>query len=528
VVILSSKKILYHENAREKLQAGADKLANAVKVTLGPLGRNVLLQRSYGNSILTKDGVTVAKEIELPDPFENLGAQFLREVASKTNDVSGDGTTTATVLAQAMLTEGMKFVIAGADPMQVKAGIEKAVKLVVGEIERLAIAVSGPADILKVASVAANNDQEIGQLVAQAYELQGEEGVITLDNSQTGVTEIEHVEGMRLDKGYLSPHFFTEASTMEAILENPYLLVSELKISSVADLLPLLELVAQDRRSLLIIAPEVQGDALALLVVNKLNGVCPCAAIKAPGFGEQQAEILKDIAALTGARLLSDKLGDKLSLATLEVLGAASRVQVDAQNCTIVGGKGTPADLEARVKHLQEAIAACETDYDREKLQQRLGRLTSGVTVIKVGAPTETELKEKRYRIEDALEATKAARAEGIIPGGGSTYIHLLPKLRALVLEGDAALGVRVVARALEQPLRAIADNAGAEGGVVVEKVKELAWGMGYDALKDEFVDMVMAGIIDPAKVARIALQNAASIASLVLRTEGRMSECED
>lgn len=523
---MSVKKIIYHEEAREKLEAGANKLADAVKVTLGPRGRTVILQRPYGSSVLTKDGVTVAKDVDLEDPFENLGAQFLREVASKTNDVSGDGTTTATVLAQAMLREGMKFITSGADPMRVKAGMEAAVELVVQEIARLAIPVSGREAILQVAAIAANNDEEIGKLVAEANLLIGDEGVITLEDSQTGHSELEHVEGMQLDKGYLSPYFSTDPATLEAVLEDPYILVCDLRIAAAADLLPLMEKVMQSGRSLLVIAQEVQGDALALMVVNKLKGVCSCVAIKAPGFGGQQSDILQDIAALTGAQLISEAMGDKLSEVPLDSLGQCGRVQVGAEHCTLVGGKGSSSALEARVNSLKEAISQCDSDYEREKYQQRLGRLTAGVTLIKVGAPTDTELKEKRYRIEDALAATRAARAEGIVPGGGSAYIHILPRLRELVLPGDEGLGVTIVARALEQPLRTIADNAGAEGAVVVAQLKERAWGTGFDALNLEFVDMVQAGIIDPAKVARTALQNAASIASMVLTTE--ILICED
>lgn len=517
---MSSKKILYHEEAREKLEAGANKLANAVRVTLGPRGRTVLLQRSFGAPVLTKDGVTVAKEIELPDPFENLGAQFVREVASKTNEVAGDGTTTATVLAQAMLREGLKLVASGADPMQIKSGIEAACEAVVLEIARRALPVSGHEAILQVATVAANQDREVGQLVAEAHALKGAEGVISLEDSQTGHSHLEHVEGMQLDRGYLSPYFFTDSATMEAVLENPYILLSDIRISKAEDLVPIFELVTQERRSFLVIAPEVQGDALALLVINKLNGVGPCVAVKAPGFGEQQAEILKDIAALTGAQVISESLGHRLTGIRLEDLGQASRVRVGPQHCTLVGGQGGPALLEARVKHLREAVARCDSDYEKEKLEQRLGRLTAGVTILRVGAPTETELKEKRFRVEDALAATRAAQAEGIVPGGGSTYVHLREVLLPLGLTGDAALGVQIVARALEQPLRSIADNAGATGAVVVEHVKELPWGMGFDALTLEYVDMIGAGIIDPAKVVRNALQNAASIAAMVLTTE--------
>lgn len=517
---MSVKKIVYHEAARQKLQAGACKLANAVKVTLGPRGRTVILQRAFGAPILTKDGVTVAKEIELADRFENLGAQFVREVAAKTQEVSGDGTTTATVLAQAMLSEGMKFVSAGAEPLQLKAGMDAAVELVVAEIARLAVPVEGRAAILQVATIAANNDAEIGETIAQANQLTGEDGVITVEDSQTGVTTLEHLEGMQLDKGYLSPYFVTDAATQEAILDEPYVLVCDLTIRSIADLVPLLAKTAEAGRALVVICQDLQGEALALMVVNKLNGTCRCAALRAPGFGQQQQDSLADIAALTGAEVVSDKLGDRLADVALARLGQATRVQLGAQHSIIVGGRGSAEALAHRVKHLQEAVSQGVDQYETEKLRQRLAKLTAGVTVIKVGAPTETELKERKYRIQDALAATRAAQAEGIIPGGGSAYVHILSRLMQLRPGGDAELGVRIVARALEQPLRSIAENAGAIGGVVAEKVKELEWGMGFDALTLEYVDMFKAGIIDPAKVARSALQNAASIASMVLTTE--------
>jgi len=522
---MSAKQILYHEDARKKLEAGANKLANAVKVTLGPRGRNVLLDKKFGSPTITKDGVTVAKEIEVEDPFENLGAQLLREVASKTNDVSGDGTTTATVLAQAMLQEGMKHVTAGANPMFLKKGIDAAVEMVVAEIAKKAIKVEDRAAISQVAAVSANNDTQIGELLADAMERVGKDGVITVEESKTMATELEHVEGMQFDKGYISPYFVTDSEKMEGVFDEPFILISEKKISSVQDLLPLLEKVVQTQRPLVIIAEDLEGEALATLVVNKLRGTFKAAAVKAPGFGDRRKEMLKDIAILTGGEVVSDELGHKLEKVTLDQLGRAGKVHITKENTTIVEGKGNDANIKGRIDEIKAAIEKTDSDYDREKLQERLAKMVGGVAVIKVGAATETELKEKKHRIEDALSATRAAVEEGIVPGGGSTFIHLLPKLKDLKLEGDAQLGVQIVRRALEQPLRIIANNAGEEGSVVVEKVKAEKWGKGYNALTGEYVEMIKAGIVDPAKVARTALQNAASIASMVLTTETLVAE---
>jgi chaperonin GroEL len=522
---MSAKQILYSEEARRKLEAGANKLANAVKVTLGPRGRNVLLDKKFGSPTITKDGVTVAKEIEVEDPFENLGAQLIREVASKTNDVSGDGTTTATVLAQAMLHEGMKHVTAGANPMFMKRGIDKAVEAIIAEVRGKAIAVATKDKIAQVGCIAANGDKVVGDLLADAMELVGKDGVITVEESKTLHTELEHTEGMQFDKGYISPYFVTDSEKMEAHLDEPFILITEKKISAVADLLPLLEKVIQQQRPLMIIAEDLEGEALATLVVNKLRGTFKCAAVKAPGFGDRRKEMLKDLAVLTGGTVISDELGHKMDKIGIDMLGRASKVHVSKENTTIVEGKGQEADIKARIEQIKGAIDHTDSDYDREKLQERLAKMVGGVAVIKVGAATETELKEKKHRIEDALSATRAAVEEGIVPGGGSTFIHLLPVLDALKLTGDEGLGVQVVRKALEQPLKVIAFNAGDEGSVVVEKVKALTWGHGYNAVNGEYVDMIAAGIVDPAKVTRNALINAASIASMVLTTETLIAE---
>ncbi len=522
---MSAKQILYSEEARRKLEAGANKLANAVKVTLGPRGRNVLLDKKFGSPTITKDGVTVAKEIEVEDPFENLGAQLIREVASKTNDVSGDGTTTATVLAQAMLHEGMKHVTAGANPMFMKRGIDKAVEAIITEVRTKAIPVATKDKIAQVGCIAANGDKVIGDLLAEAMELVGKDGVITVEESKTLHTELEHTEGMQFDKGYISPYFVTDSEKMEAHLDEPFILITEKKISAVADLLPLLEKVIQQQRPLMIIAEDLEGEALATLVVNKLRGTFKCTAVKAPGFGDRRKEMLKDLAVLTGGTVISDELGHKMDKIGIDMLGRASKVHVSKDNTTIVEGKGLEADIKARIEQIKGAIEHTDSDYDREKLQERLAKMVGGVAVIKVGAATETELKEKKHRIEDALSATRAAVEEGIVPGGGSAFIHLLPVLDALKLTGDEALGVQVVRKALEQPLKVIAFNSGDEGSVVVEKVKALTWGHGYNAVNGEYVDMIAAGIVDPAKVTRNALINAASIASMVLTTETLIAE---
>jgi chaperonin GroEL len=522
---MAAKQILYSEDARRKLEAGANKLANAVKVTLGPRGRNVLLDKKFGSPTITKDGVTVAKEIEVEDPFENLGAQLLREVASKTNDVSGDGTTTATVLAQALLHEGMKHVTSGANPMFLKKGIDHAVEVVIAEIAKRSIKVETREATAQVGAIASNNDLQIGELLAEAMDRVGKDGVITVEESKTLHTELEHVEGMQFDKGYISPYFVTDSEKMEGVFEDPYILISEKKISSVQDMLPLLEKVVQTQRPLVIIAEDIEGEALATLVVNKLRGTFKCAAVKAPGFGDRRKEMLKDIAILTGGEVISDELGHKMDKIGIEMLGRATKVHITKDTTTIVEGKGKDEALKGRIDQIKGAIEHTDSDYDKEKLQERLAKLVGGVAVIKVGAATETELKEKKHRIEDALSATRAAVEEGIVPGGGATFIHLLPVLADIKLEGDAQLGVMIVRKALEQPLRIIANNAGAEGSVIVEKVKALTWGHGYNAVNGEFVDMIKAGIVDPAKVTRTALQNAASIASMVLTTETLVCE---
>jgi chaperonin GroEL len=522
---MSAKQILYSEDARKKLEAGANKLANAVKVTLGPRGRNVLLDKKFGSPTITKDGVTVAKEIEVEDPFENLGAQLLREVASKTNDVSGDGTTTATVLAQAMLHEGMKHVTAGANPMFLKRGIDKAVEQIVEQIRSKAIPVETKDKTAQVGSIAANGDTLIGEMIADAMHKVGKDGVITVEESKTMHTELDHVEGMQFDKGYISPYFVTDSEKMEATFDEPFILISEKKISSLQDLLPLLERVIQAHKPLVIIAEDVEGEALATLVVNKLRGSFKCAAVKAPGFGDRRKEMLKDIAVLTGGQVISDELGHKLDKIGVDMLGRASRIHISKENTTIVEGKGNDADIKGRIDQIKGAIENTDSDYDREKLQERLAKLVGGVAVIRVGAATETELKEKKHRMEDALSATRAAVEEGIVPGGGSTLLHLAGALDTLKLQGDEQLGVNIVRKALEQPLRVIANNAGAEGSVVVEKVKASGWGQGYNAVTGEFVDMLQQGIVDPAKVTKNALVNAASIASMVLTTETLVAE---
>ena len=522
---MSAKQILYSEEARKKLEAGANKLANAVKVTLGPRGRNVLLDKKFGSPTITKDGVTVAKEIEVEDPFENLGAQLLREVASKTNDVSGDGTTTATVLAQAMLHEGMKHVTSGANPMFLKKGIDKAVEHLVNEIKAKSIPVETKEKTTQVGSIAANNDTFIGELLADAMHKVGKDGVITVEESKTMQTELDHVEGMQFDKGYISPYFVTDSEKMEAVFDEPFILISEKKISSLQDLLPLLEKVIQSQRPLVIIAEDLEGEALATLVVNKLRGSFKCAAVKAPGFGDRRKEMLKDIAVLTGGQVISDELGHKMDKVTIDMLGRASRIHITKDNTTVVEGKGNDADIKGRIDQIKGAIENTDSDYDREKLQERLAKLVGGVAVIRVGAATETELKEKKHRIEDALSATRAAVEEGIVPGGGSALLHLAASLEGLKLTGDEHLGMTIVRRALEQPLKIIANNAGAEGSVVVEKVKGMAWGQGYNAVTGEYVDMLASGIVDPAKVTKNALVNAASIASMVITTETLVAE---
>ncbi len=529
------KELLYSEEARRALERGVNAVANAVKVTLGPKGRNVVLDKKFGAPSITKDGVTVAKEIELAQHFENLGAQLVREVASKTNDVAGDGTTTATVLAQAMVREGLKMVAAGSNPMALRRGIEKAVQKAVERLKELAIEVKTREDIEHVAAIA-GNDPEIGKIIAEAMDKVGKDGVITIEESKGTETTVEFVEGLQFDRGYLSPYFVTDPERMECVLEEPFILIHEKKISSAMDLVPLLERVYRAGRPLLVIAEDVEGEALATLVINKLRGVLQCCAVKAPGFGERRKAMLEDIAILTGGTFLSEELGVKLENVTLDMLGRARKVVVTKDDTTIVEGAGSKEAIQGRIAQIKKQIEETESDYDREKLQERLAKLSGGVAVIKVGAPTETEMKEKKHRFEDALNATRAAVEEGIVSGGGVTYVHLVPVLDELeksLTDPDEKIGVRIVKRALEEPLRQIAENAGWEGSVVVEKVRQFEpkkvngdiHFIGFDALQEEFVDMVERGIVDPVKVVRSALENAASIAAMLLTTEALVAE---
>ncbi len=523
-----AKDIVYREDARGAILRGVNALADAVKVTLGPKGRNVVLDKKFGSPLITKDGVTVAKEIDLKDPMQNLGARMVREVASKTSDVAGDGTTTATVLAQAIFREGVKHVTAGANPMELKRGIEKAVAAVTGELEKLSKPVKGQM-IAQVGTISANSDETIGSIIAEAMEKVGKDGVITVEESKSMETSLEVVEGMRFDRGYLSPYFVTDAERMEAVLENPYVLAFEKKISSMKDLLPVLEKVAQQGAPLLLIAEDVEGEALATLVVNKLRGTLKVAAVKAPGYGDRRKAMLEDIAVLTGGRAITEDLGLKLENLKLEDLGRAKKVTIDKDNTTLIEGSGKARDVEGRVKQIRTQIDETTSDYDREKLQERLAKLVGGVAVIKVGAATETEMKEKKARVEDAMHATKAAVEEGIVPGGGVALLRSLPALEALArdasLSHDARSGVAIVRRAAEEPLRWIANNAGQEGNIVVGKVKELATEHGYNARADRFENLIEAGVIDPTKVVRFALQNAASVAALLLTTEAVVAD---
>lgn len=522
---MPAKIIKYHGDARKALMAGVDAVANVVKITLGPKGRNVVLDRKFGSPVITKDGVTVAKEIELEDPFENMGAQLCREVASKTNDVAGDGTTTATVLAQAMVKEGLKNVAAGANPVFIKRGIDKAVARVVEEMKKLATPVEDKQDIAHIASIS-GNDPEIGEIIADAMDKVGKDGVITIEESKGTDTTVEVVEGMEFDRGYLSAYFVTDTDAMEAELENPFILIYEKKISAVADLLPLLEKVARAGRSLLIIAEDVEGEALATLVLNKIRGTLSICAVKAPGFGDRRKAMLGDIAALTGGQFISEDLGVKLENVDLDMLGEAARVRVSKETTTIVEGKGTKEAIEARINQIRRELEETDSDYDREKLQERLAKLAGGVAVIKVGAASETELKDKKHRFEDALAATRAAVEEGMVPGGGVTYINVMSVIDELELEGDEKVGAMIVKRALEEPLRQIAENAGLEGSVVVEKVKSSdKKGWGLNAVTEEFVEVAKHGIVDPLKVSRSALENAASVASMLLTTEAVVAE---
>ena len=521
-----AKDINYNEEARKKLLAGVDKLADTVKITLGPKGRNVLIEKKFGAPLITNDGVSIAREIELEDAFENMGAQIVREVASKTNDVAGDGTTTATLLAQSIVREGFKNVAAGANPMVLKRGIQGAVDVAVEEIKKLATPVNGKDAVAQVASVS-SGDEEIGKMIAEAMDKVGAEGVITVEESKSMDTTLEVVEGMQFDRGYLSAYMVSDPDKMEAVLQNPYILITDKKISNIQEVLPVLEQVVQQGKKLLIIAEDVEGEALATLVVNKLRGVFDCVAVKAPGFGDRRKEMLKDIAILTGATVISTEMGYELKDATIDMLGTAGTVKVSKENTVIVDGAGDKEQLKARVGQIRGQIAEATSDYDKEKLQERLAKLSGGVAVIKAGAATETELKEKKLRIEDALNATAAAVAEGIVPGGGVAFINVIPavKVYADAQTGDVKTGAQIIVRALEEPVRQIAENAGFEGSVVVASVKSAETGTGFNAATEVYEDMMNAGIVDPAKVTRSALQNAASASSLLLTTEACIVE---
>ncbi|MBW2065152.1 MAG: chaperonin GroEL [Deltaproteobacteria bacterium] len=522
---MAGKEITYSEKAREKMLHGVDTLANAVRVTLGPKGRNVLIEKSWGSPKTTKDGVTVAKEIELEDKFENMGAQMVKEVASKTSDVAGDGTTTATILAQSIFHEGSKLVAAGANPMAMKRGMEKAVAAVVEELKKISNPTKEKKEIAQVGTVSANNDPTIGDIIAEAMEKVGKEGVITVEEAKGMETTLEIVECMQFDRGYLSPYFVTDPEKMEVDLEEPYILLHEKKISNMKDMIPLLEQIAKSGKPLLVIAEDVEGEALATLVVNKIRGTLKCAAVKAPGFGDRRKAMLEDIAILTGGQVISEDLGLKLENVTLKDLGTAKRITIDKDNTTIVDGGGSRKALEGRVKQIRAQIEETTSDYDREKLQERLAKLIGGVAVINVGAATETEMKEKKDRVEDALNATRAAVEEGIVPGGGVAFVRVMKALDKLKLEGDEQLGLNIIRRALEEPVRQIANNAGFEGSVVVQQVIAGKGNYGFNAETGEYEDLVGAGVIDPTKVTRFALQNAASVAGLLLTTEAMVAE---
>jgi chaperonin GroEL len=523
---MAAKQLQFDENARHTLLRGIEKLAKAVKATLGPSGRNVILDKKFGSPTITKDGVTVAKEIELEDPYENMGAQLVREVASKTSDVAGDGTTTATILAESIYREGLRNVTAGANPTSLQRGIMKGVDAIVEELKKLSKKVSDRTEIAQVATVSANWDKTIGEIIADAMDKVGKDGTITVEEAKSIETTLEVVEGMQFDKGYLSPYFVTNAEAMEAVLENAYILIYEKKISSLKDMLPLLEKVAKAGRPLLIISEDVEGEALATLVVNKLRGTLQVCAVKAPGFGDRRKAMLEDIAVLTGGRLISEDLGIKLENIKLEDLGRAKRITIDKENTTIVEGEGKKADIQGRVAQIRRQIEETTSDYDKEKLQERLAKLAGGVAVINVGAATETEMKEKKARVEDALHATRAAVEEGIVPGGGVAFLRTQKALDNIKdLEPDEKVGVAIVRRAIEEPTRQLADNAGKEGALVVEEVKKRKGNEGYDVSADEYTDLVKAGIVDPTKVTRTALQNAASIAGLLLTTEALVTE---
>ncbi len=521
---MAAKNLLFDENARRALERGVNKVADAVKVTLGPKGRNVVLDKKWGSPTITKDGVSVAKEIELEDPYENMGAQLCKEVASKTNDVAGDGTTTATVLAQAIVNEGLRYVAAGGNPIAVKRGIDLAVETVVAEIKKHAQTVKDKEQIEFVATIA-GNDNEIGKQVAEAMDKVGKDGVITVEESKGRETTLEIVEGMQFDRGYISPYFVTDPERMEAVIENPIILIHEKKITSAQDMLPFLEKAAQTRKPILIIAEDIEGDALATLVLNKIKGILQVCAVKAPGFGDRRKAMLEDIAILTKGRFITEDLGTKLENVTIDMLGTAKKVVITKEDTTIIEGAGSKEDVMGRINTIKAQIEKTDSNYDREKLQERLAKLSGGVAVIKVGASTETELKEKKHRYEDALSATRAAVEEGIVPGGGVTLLAASQALEGITATGDELTGINIVRRALEEPLRTIAANAGLEGSVIVEKVKGAAPGTGLNAATGEMVDMVKAGIVDPAKVTRSTVQNAASIAGLVLTTEALVVE---
>ena len=522
---MAAKQILFDEAARHALLRGVEKLSKAVKATLGPAGRNVVLDKKFGSPTITKDGVTVAKEIELEDPYENIGAQLVREVASKTSDIAGDGTTTATVLAESIYREGLKNVTAGANPTELKRGIDRAVEAIVEELAAISKKVKDKDDIRQVATVSANWDKTIGEIIADALDKVGKDGTVTVEEAKSIETSLEVVEGMQFDKGYLSPYFVTNQEDQEASLENAYILIHEKKISSLKDMLPLLEKVAKSGKPLLVIAEEVEGEALATLVVNKLSGTLQVCAVKAPGFGDRRKSMLEDIAILTGGKMLSEDLGIKLENVTLEDLGRVKRVVVDKENTTLIEGVGKSSDIQGRVSQIKKQIEETTSDYDKEKLQERLAKLAGGVAVINVGAATETEMKEKKARVEDALHATRAAVEEGIVPGGGVALIRGQKAIESLKLKGDQAIGAEIIRRAVEQPLRTLADNAGVEGSIVVQEVKSRKGAEGYNVATGEYVDLVKAGVVDPTKVTRSALQNAASIAGLLLTTEAVVTE---
>ncbi|MCI6276617.1 MAG: chaperonin GroEL [Clostridium sp.] len=520
-----AKNIIFGEEARRSMQRGVDTLANTVKVTLGPKGRNVVLDKKFGAPLITNDGVTIAREIELEDAYENMGAQLVKEVATKTNDVAGDGTTTATLLAQAIIREGLKNVTAGANPMMIRNGIKVAVDKAVEELRSISKQVEGKEDIARVAAIS-SADEEIGQLIANAMEKVGNEGVITVEESKSMGTELDIVEGMQFDRGYVSSYMVTDTEKMEASLDNPYILITDKKITNIQDLLPVLEQIVQQGRKLLIIAEDIEGEAMATLVVNKLRGTFTCVAVKAPGFGDRRKEMLQDIAILTGGTVISEELGHDLKEITLDALGTAESVKISKDNTTIVNGKGNKEEIQNRVHQIRTQLEETTSEFDKEKLQERLAKLAGGVAVIKVGAATETELKERKLRIEDALAATKAAVEEGIVPGGGTAFVTILNKVAELKVEdADAQLGINIIAKSLEEPMRQIACNAGVEGSVIIEKVRNSEVGVGYDALKDKYVNMIKAGIVDPTKVTRSALQNAASVASTFLTTEAAVCD---